>query len=200
MAEQLANILLIGAVIALLAGLQMLQSGGRRRRRPQRPWSNVRPLRAVGTDLLRTVDTADQLRSVSNASFEKKRLLSPSEARFFYAAEKAIADQKLTWRVMAQVCLGEVLASPDPDAFHAINAKRVDLLIVTSSGYPLAAIEYQGEGHYQETAAMRDAVKKEALRRAGVGYIEMTPKHGADDMAREIARLAKTPPRANRAV
>jgi hypothetical protein len=33
-------------------------------------------------------------------------------------------------------------------------------------------------------------VKKEALRRAGVGYIEVTPQHAAQDLAREIARLA----------
>ena len=148
---------------------------------------------------LQSADAADQLRVVSRAKFEKKRLLSPSEARFFYAAEKAIADQKLSWRVMAQVCLGEVLGSPDEAAFRAINAKRVDLLIVNNGGYPLAAIEYQGEGHYQGTAPLRDAVKKEALRRAGIGYIEMTPKHGAEDMAREIARLAEAS-KARRAV
>ena len=35
------------------------------------------------------------------------------------------------------------------------------------------AIEYQGGGHHQGTAAARDAVKKEALRRAGIGYVEV---------------------------
>ena len=63
------------------------------------------------------------------------------------------------------------------------------LLIVSSAGEPLAAIEYQGSGHYQGTAPARDAVKKEALRRAGVRYIEVTPDHGAEDVAREIERL-----------
>jgi hypothetical protein len=33
-------------------------------------------------------------------------------------------------------------------------------------------------------------VKKEALRRAGVGYIEVTPQHTAEDLARDIARFA----------
>lgn len=127
-----------------------------------------------------------------SASFEKRRLLSRSEAQFFYYAENAIAAQKLKWRVMAQVSLGEVLSSPDPEAHRAINSKRVDMLIVSSGGEPLAAIEYQGSGHYQGTASARDAVKKEALRRAGVRYIEMTPQHGADDVAREIERLAQS--------
>ena len=53
----------------------------------------------------------------------------------------------LKWRVMAQVSLGEVLSSPNARAYSAINSKRVDLLIVSRSGDPIAAIEYQGHGH-----------------------------------------------------
>ena len=53
------------------------------------------------------------------------------------------------------------------------------------------AIEYQGHGHYQGTAAARDAVKKEALRKAGVRYIEVTPESGTENMAREISRIAQ---------
>ncbi len=136
-------------------------------------------------------DPAEQLRIVTGASFEKRRLLSKSEARVLYAAEKAIGQAKLTWRVMAQVSLGEVLSSPDASAYAAINSKRVDILIVSSSGIPITAIEYQGSGHYQGSAVTRDAVKKEALRKAGVRYIEVTPEHNPDDLVREILRIAK---------
>jgi proteasome lid subunit RPN8/RPN11 len=116
------------------------------------------------------------------ARFEKRRLLSRSEAYVLYAAERAInTEADLNWRVMAQVSLGEVLSSPDARAYSAINSKRVDLLIVSRSGDPIAAIEYQGHGHYQGTAAARDAVKKEALRKAGVRYIEVTPESGPED-------------------
>lgn len=124
------------------------------------------------------------------APFEKRRILSYPEYRVFSAAEKAIASTNLKWRVMAQVSLGEVLSSPDALAYSAINSKRVDLLIISSRGEPLAAIEYQGSGHYQRTAAARDAVKKEALRKAGVRYIEIAPGHSAADLKREILRLA----------
>ena len=77
------------------------------------------------------------------------------------------------WQVMAQVSLGEILSSKDEDAYLCINSKRVDLLIVDEESRPLHAIEYQGSGHHQGTAAARDAVKKEALRRAGIGYVEV---------------------------
>jgi hypothetical protein len=41
------------------------------------------------------------------------------------------------------------------------------------------------------TAAARDAVKKEALRKAGIRYIEVTPESGTEDMAREISRIVE---------
>ena len=136
-------------------------------------------------------DAADQLRVVMGATFAKRRLLSNSEAQVLYAAEAAIKTANLKWRVMAQVSLGEVLSSPDARAYSTINSKRVDLLIISSAGDPIAAIEYQGSGHHQGTASARDAVKKEALRRAGVRYIEVTPEQGVQDLAREILRIAE---------
>ena len=108
-----------------------------------------------------------------------------------HAAERAIDTEGLKWRVMAQVSLGEVLSSPNARAYSAINSKRVDLLIVSRSGDPILAIEYQGHGHYQGTAAARDAVKKEALRKAGVQYIEVTPDSGTEEMVRVISRIAQ---------
>jgi hypothetical protein len=142
-------------------------------------------------DLSKPLDPAEQLRLVSEASFEPRRLLSHTEARVLTAAETAIAAAKLPWRVMAQVSLGEVLASPEPRAFRAVNAKRVDLLLVKEDWMPLAAVEYQGQGHYQGTAPTRDAIKKEALRKAGVRYVEVTTEHGPEDLAAEILRIAR---------
>jgi hypothetical protein len=133
----------------------------------------------------------EQLRVVMEADFEKRPLMSKSEARLFYEAENTIKTSRLNWRVMAQVSLGEILTSPDPRAYAAINSKRVDMLIITSRGVPIAVVEYQGEGHYQGSAAARDAVKKEALRKAGIRYIEMTHEHSPSDLANEMLRIAK---------
>ncbi len=136
-------------------------------------------------------DYGEQLRIVMKVDFEKRPLMSKSEARLFYEAENVIKTARLNWRVMAQVSLGEVLSCADPRAYAAINSKRVDMLIITSRGVPIAAVEYQGEGHYQGAAAARDAVKKEALRKAGIRYIEMTPEHSSGDLANEMLRIAK---------
>jgi hypothetical protein len=49
--------------------------------------------------------------------------------------------------------------------------------VVDADCNAVAAIEYQGGGHYLTDAAARDAVKKEALRKAGIGYHEVVAGH-----------------------
>ncbi|WP_158596079.1 DUF2726 domain-containing protein [Oleomonas cavernae] len=161
----------------------------RREARGRKPADNIFWVRNTAVPPI--ADAPEQLRVVMKAVFSKRPLLSKSEALVFYAAENAVKETGLSWRVMAQVSLGEILSSPSADAYAAINSKRADVLIVTQAGDPIVAIEYQGHGHYQGSAPARDAVKKEALRKAGVRYIEMTPEHGPDDLVREIMRIAR---------
>jgi hypothetical protein len=59
---------------------------------------------------------------------------------------------------------------------------------------PRHALEYQGAGHFQGTAAARDAVKKEALRRAGIGYHEVVAGHTTPtDLRRLVEKLVPKP-------
>ena len=120
-------------------------------------------------------DAADQLRTVMRADFKAQPLLNKSEARLFKAIDKMVLGMRPDWQVMAQVSLGEILRCADSEAYRCINSKRVDLLIVDEECRPLHAIEYQGGGHFKgaHATAARDAVKKEALRRAGIGYVEV---------------------------
>lgn len=55
---------------------------------------------------------------------------------------------------------------------------------------PRHATEYQGNGHHQGAAAARDAVKKEALRRADIGCHEVVAGHTTpSDLRRLVAKL-----------
>lgn len=167
---------------------------------PQRPTAHEIPAPAApvssGESLpandLRLV--AEQMRAVTAGTFEKRRVLNRSEQRVFRIIEETVGHRD-GYRVFAQPCLGEVLQSPDKAAFFAINAKRVDFLIVDGGALPVVAIEYQGEGHYQGVAAARDAIKKEALRKAGVRYFEVVPTDSdAQIVARVCEYLGWTPP------
>jgi hypothetical protein len=132
-------------------------------------------------------DVAQQLNAVMRASFQKQRLLSQTEYRAFKIIETEVAAERRGYRVFAQTSLGEVLKSPNDDAFRSINSKRVDILIVDQGGWPIVAIEHQGPGHYQGTAAARDAVKKEALRKAGIRYVEVS-ETDSDEQIRSRVR------------
>lgn len=117
---------------------------------------------------------ADQLRHVMRAKFTARPLLNQGEQRLLTVLDRTLAEDSPGWRAMGQVSLGEILASPDKDAYFAVNSKRVDLLIVDADCKPLHAVEFQGKGHHMgENTAARDAVKREALRRAGIGYVEV---------------------------
>lgn len=130
----------------------------------------------------------DQLACVMAADFSARALLNRPEANLFKALDAAVIARNPGWQVMAQVSLGEFLSSPDKDAYWAINSKRVDFALMDPDARVVHAIEYQGSGHHQGTAAARDAVKKEALRKAGIGYHEVVAGHTTPN---ELKRLVE---------
>jgi len=114
--------------------------------------------------------------------------MNSSEYAVFRIVEKEVAAARKGHRVFAQTSLGEVLHSNDSKAFRCINSKRVDILVIDREGYPVFAVEYQGSGHYQGDAPARDAVKKEALRKAGVGYLEVNERDGEEQFRLRIRK------------
>lgn len=207
----LAAVLAVGAICGMIVErtAEKLNRAERRaywrgRNAAKRPGSTARsfrqfkavPLRGTQERIDIDIDAADQLRTVMEADFKPRPLLNKPERRLLGVIEKALEELSPSWRAMGQVSLGEVLWSDDKDAYWAVNSKRVDLLIVDADYQPLHAIEFQGTGHYQPDnfAAARDAVKKEALRRAGIGYVEVvsgdTPTQ-VKDMVRKL--VSRTP-------
>lgn len=189
--ELLIAILAVGALIGIF--IEKSVTRARREARPaKRPWRrgmpgpSPRPPPAAHAPNPR--DAADQLRIVMGADFTIQPLLNKSEARVFKELDRIVLACDPTWQVMAQVSLGEILRCEDASAYSCVNSKRVDLLLVDGDCQPRHAIEYQGHGHHQGTAAARDAVKREALRRAGIGYYEVV---AGETTPAELRRLAE---------
>ena len=120
---------------------------------------------------------ADQLKTVMRADFKSRALLNKPEGQVFRALDKIVLARNPGWQVMAQVSLGEFLGCEDREAYGCINSKRVDFALMDEACRVRHALEYQGSGHHQGSAAARDAVKKEALRKAGIGYHEVVAGH-----------------------
>lgn len=180
----LAMVLAVGAAIGM--GVERVVEGWKRAERRGRwqkrsgksSWqrSHLKPVPdlVAAKPASPAATAAKQLRVVMEAEFSARPLLNAGERRLLSVLDKALADESPGWRAMGQVSLGEILASPNEAAFFAVNSKRVDFLIVDAECRPLHAVEMQGKGHHlNDNTAARDAVKREALRRAGIGYVEV---------------------------
>ncbi|OOF81458.1 hypothetical protein BKG92_08905 [Rodentibacter ratti] len=116
----------------------------------------------------------NQLSLISEAEFNKKTLMNKSEYQLFLKLTNLLnaLENKIYFRLFSQVSMGEFLATKEDHHFSLINSKRVDFLIIDRKGYPVIAVEYQGTGHFQKNAVERDAIKREACRKAKIKYIE----------------------------
>ena len=199
----LALVLAVGAVIGMSA--ERIVEGWKRAERRER-WQRRGGKRAWGgktkavpfapppKPLDPVATAAEQLRVVMAAPFTARPLLNQGERRLLTVLDKALAEESPGWRAMGQVSLGEILASPDEAAFFAVNSKRVDLLIVDADCRPLHAIELQGKGHHlNNNTAARDAVKREALRRAGIGYVEVVSGDTPAEVRARVRKLVGRP-------
>ncbi len=180
------------AGLLVLIFLSWLLSGGGRRTgwRPRyNPWS-----RGQTPDV---ADPAQQLTFVSRVAFERQPLLNKSEFQVLLVLEAVTRELRAGHRVMAQTSLGEILRhkfhalkTPETDlAFRSINSKRADFVIVDWQGFAVLAVEYQGRGHYQGTARLRDAVKREAFRSAGVALLEVPARFDKAEVGRSVRTI-----------
>jgi hypothetical protein len=149
------------------------------------------PLRLTGPG--RIVDSAADLRLVSDAGFASKPLLSGREADVLGYVETVAAEAGQGWRVVPQVRLVDILASADAEANAVVGEHRVDMLIVSARHLPVAALDYQPLGQLKDDSALRDAIKREALRRADIPFLEVRANEPLDGLKAQILRLAAAP-------
>ena len=182
-------------LIALAIALALLQDlAFRRRRRGKRGSRGKYPRRreqwpseVPRSDASRLGDPAAQMEFISRVDFEPRRLLNKSEYGILLILENVTREIGGGHRVMAQTSLGEIIAPRTASgsdeardlAFRSINSKRLDFLVIDRTGMPALAVEYQGHGHYRNRAFMRDAVKREAVRKAGVRFLEIPAEFDA---------------------
>ncbi|WP_374291692.1 DUF2726 domain-containing protein [Paenirhodobacter enshiensis] len=192
--------LIVIAVIGVLVLVGAALASGKDKRRRSRPWHVSRPHQPFSYRRQPTSSASPEIYSpptgqapaapnshldlVQGSAFRVIPLLNRSEARLLPILERIVEEIGQGHRVMAQVAMGEVLRAVDArgqDAFdseanRAINAKRLDFVIIDRRGLTVAALEYQGSGHHlNSNAFLRDAVKREALRKAGLTLIELPP-------------------------
>jgi hypothetical protein len=136
----------------------------------------------------------NQMQYIAKIDFKRKRLLNAEEAKILPALERLVAASLPGYRVMAQTSLGELIQpetgkgarADQENARRSINSKRLDFAIIDRSGYLACAVEYNGTGHHQKAAFMRDAVKREAVRKSGAPYVEIEANTPLDEITRLV--------------
>lgn len=172
------TILLIGLSLFLIL-LGSLLKGKRRRKNSNSSHHKITPV--ISASKLEKI--SDHLDLAMKHHYKRKPLMNYSEFQLFKALNQLLTHSNYQeFRLFSQVSMGEFIEAEERSAHFAINNKRVDFLIIDKKGYPVIVIEYQGEGHYQENAAKRDAVKREACRKAGVLFIELFPHYGKSEL------------------
>jgi uncharacterized protein DUF2726 len=197
-----STMLLVTALVFFVL-LTALWSNGRKRHRrgpTQTHDREDRHLSVVATRPSHLTDLGNplvQLEAISTARFERKPLLNRAEARLLPLLEATVSQTGQGHRVMVQTCMGEVLRPLDDHisvrakkaALASIDSKRLDFAIVDQRGLLVCALEYQGSGHYLGTAVLRDAVKREVLRRAGVPFIEVPDRFDPTEIEATLLRI-----------
>jgi Protein of unknown function (DUF2726) len=149
---------------------------------------------------------SQQLEAVTRKTvkFTASRVMGRGEFELFRAALD-VTRQPLppSFYVFPQVALGQIIRTTAPldwqadHAHRAINSKRCDLLIADRHGNPVAVLEYQGSGHnIGGTVERRDRIKRIALERAGVQFVEIMDGATPAQIQRTIRSLLTGTPSA----
>ncbi|MGB8814158.1 MAG: DUF2726 domain-containing protein, partial [Paracoccaceae bacterium] len=154
------------------------------------------------TPALNLSDPRDQMLAIARVTFITTPLLNKEEARLLPLLESCTRAARKGQRVMAQTSLGEIIRPSDgsgtdlnrKQAYASINSKRLDFAVIDCYGHLSLAIEYQGSGHYQNHSFMRDAVKREVLRKAGVPYLEVEQDFDSADLRRRVMQILAPAP------
>lgn len=140
-------------------------------------------------------DTSKALKIALSNKYEKQRLYNKTEEEVFKLLVQLIyTHAKGQYKVNGQTSLGELLKTNNKYAFNVINYKRVDFCIIDKNYLPVAVIEVNGTGHYQNNALERDEIKRAAVESAGIRYIAIRENESKrEKLERELTYLFKDP-------
>ena len=189
LATGLAIILIVVCILAVAVLSPRLKRQISRRGFSSMSTRKLRP--STESMWLNPSDPLSQLDIVRRNEYEKVRILNREEAKVLPLLERTLRDLGQGHRVMAQTSLGEVIRPKSScldgrNAMAAINSKRLDFAVIDKFGMLTCAVEYQGSGHHQNGAFIRDAVKREALRKAGVPLLEVLQDFQPEALAQSL--------------
>jgi very-short-patch-repair endonuclease len=157
---------------------------------------NAFALIALALAAVIVVVTLARKKGVFAPAFAARSVMNQTEQRLFKMLRDELPDD---WTVMAQVSYGAFLANANYQRYMTVNSKRADFVILDPLLSVAVVVEYQGKGHYGNTAESRDRatksdqVKRQALDEAGIPLYEVPAKFERDTI-RKFAQAVVGPP------
>jgi hypothetical protein len=117
--------------------------------------------------------------------FESVQLLNTQEQLLFHKLKTLVPPNT---HLLAQVSYGEFLKCSDFGKNNTMNQKRADFAVCDEEFKVLAAIEYQGSGHFGNSNTLtkstkkRDDTKRASLAEAGIPLIEIPAKYDLNQL------------------
>lgn len=155
------------------------------------------PAEGPRSDPSRTDGPDAQMELVSGVEFAPRRLLNGPEFGILRLLDKIVLETGAGHRAIGQASLGDVIApkalyaseGARRRAFRSIDSKRLDFVIVDRHGMPVLAVDFQGRDRTEPL--MREDVKRKAVRKAGIGFLEIPADHDADVIGDRIRSMLR---------
>lgn len=147
---------------------------------------------ALGALLLVLIAAWLSRKGIFAPPFERRPLMNQTELQLFKILR---GELPAGWSVMCQVSYGAFLRNKSTKRYMSVNSKRADFVVLDPDLNVAATIEYQGKGHFGNTRDSRaraeksDAVKRQALREAGIALIELPARFDHETVAQHVAEL-----------
>ena len=139
-------------VIYMEQGGPQRKKGGSKCPRPADTMANPRPL--TDEERGRLDDMCEYVDVLRLMPYEKQCLLTYKERIFYSVLKDTLSSLQPTYVITVKPAIKEFVAVPDYGkddvhrrAWREISQQHVDFLIYKANGYPVAAVEYDGDTH-----------------------------------------------------
>ena len=116
--------------------------------------------------------------SAPEKQYEKKKLLTQTELKFYYAIKKYVPEE---YTLLPQINLASIINRVDDHKYQNELYRNIDFAIFNKSWEPIAAIEINDKTHNDKSRIARDHKVKEICESAALPLITFWTDYGVNE-------------------
>lgn len=124
-----------------------------------------------------SIPTNSKKQSTKTKTYKPKRLLTPTELRFFKAISNAIQNDYI---LLPQINLASIIERTDEHKYQNELYRNIDFVIFDNSYNPILLIEINDKTHKEKKRIARDIKVKEICQSANLPLITFWTDYGVN--------------------